>query len=152
MRFAMLLLVVLLPCSLRAQTATADTELTAVVEALKRTWNSEDLEGMLSHFTTDAVVVASGTELKGIQAFRQYLTRFFAIASKQDWRPVVHSVWKPSASQAVILLKAENSQMVGDRLDVASGFHTLVLERRANAWKVVHEHWSYVSRPEMKSQ
>lgn len=150
MRFAALFIMLLLPAGLRAQTL--EPELTAVVEGLKRTWNSEDLEGMLAYFAPDALVVASGTELKGIHAFRQYLTRFFAIASKQDWRPVVHSVWKPSSTQAIIVLKAENSQMIGERLDLASGFHTLVLERGANGWRVVHEHWSYVSRSEVKSQ
>ena len=134
------------PGAAYAQTqSSVDPEFVQLVDHLKKTWNTEDTEGMLRVFAPDVVVIASGRELNGIDAFRKYLQQFFAVASDEAWEPVIHSVSRVGPDQAVLLLKARNRQKIQGRDDIANGFHTLALERRNGRWLVVHEHWSYVS-------
>ncbi len=105
-------------------------------------WNRGDLDAFMSDYARDSLTgfVSGGRVNRGYDWIRQnYAPRFAPSASRDSLRFEAFSV-RP-LSPAVALVTAR-FVLHRDRRTTASGPFTLVMERRPDGWKILHDHTS----------
>jgi ketosteroid isomerase-like protein len=116
--------------------------ITAVIDAQRVAWNRGDLRGYMDGYAhTDALVFTSGAHVRrGWQdAFDHYQARYGHDAAGMGTLDLeVLSIDAVGADGAVVLgrWKLTGVEAAG------SGVFTLVFERRAEGWRIVHDHTS----------
>lgn len=141
-----LALVLLVACAhapaVRTFTAMDKTSVTGILGAQAAAWNRGDLAGYMDGYArTDALVFTSGGKIrKGWQA------TFDAYKAKYDTAPgtmghlafEILQVDNLGADGAVVL----GRWSLTEAEHPGSGVFTVILERRPEGWKIVHDHTS----------
>lgn len=129
-----------------AAAAPAPTELTATIEAQFRRsaadWNRGDLDAFMADYVHDSTTtyVARGHLRHGWDAIRAgYAPRFAPGAQRDSLHFEEFTVRPLGADHAVVFARFVLSR--GDSV-TASGPFTLVMERRPDGWKILHDHSS----------
>ncbi len=143
------LLVSLLGCAPAAPSTPAlpdRTELTSTITAQftrsADAWNRGDLDAFVGDYASDSLTgfVSGGHVQHGYQWIREhYAPRFAPGASRDSLRFEEFDV-RPLAP-AVALISARFI-LYRDGRNTASGPFTLVMERRPDGWKILHDHTS----------
>ena len=125
----------------------ADTIEQGLVELLAG-WQIGDVEMMHKYHADDVVFVSGGYE-PPLQGWTNYVTAY------QQQRQRMHSIRldrfntliRPKGPNAVVNYQWTFIATVDGRPTGARGHTTLVLEKRADRWLVVHNHTSVVDQP-----
>lgn len=105
-------------------------------------WNRGDLDAFVSDYAPDSVTgfVSGGHVQRGYSWIREhYLPRFAAGASRDSLRFEEFDV-RPLASTVALVTARYVLFRAG--LTTSSGPFTLVMERRQDGWKILHDHTS----------
>ena len=111
-------------------------------------WNRGDLAGFMSDYANDSLTsyVSAGHVLYGWrQLYDRYQTTYFAPGKTRDSLAFEEVRVRP-IGQDVALCTAR-FKLVRSGAVTASGPFTLVLERRAGRWYILHDHTSSDPRP-----
>lgn len=118
------------------------TAIAAVLDAQVEAWNRGDLPAYMEGYAhTDALIFTSGGKVRRgwQQAFDTYHTRY-----AQDPKAMGHLAFKIESIDAV---GADGAVVLGD-WDLTGAEHpghgvfSLVLERRPEGWRIIHDHTS----------
>lgn len=131
-------------CALQAPRPVADPtpEIQALLEASARAWNAGDLEGFLITYARDSATtfLTSGGLTHGYDAIRaRYAPRFEPGATRDSLRFADLHVRSLGPTHA--LVTARYVLRRGDAV-TADGPFTVVLERRTEGWRMIHDHTS----------
>ncbi|MDH3495834.1 MAG: nuclear transport factor 2 family protein [Gemmatimonadota bacterium] len=131
-------------CAPRAPEPAADPtpEIRALLAASARAWNAGDLDGFLVTYARDSATtfLTSGGLTHGYDAIRaRYAARFEPGATRDSLRFADLRVRALGPTHALVtaryVLRRGNSV-------TAEGPFTVVLERRAEGWRMIHDHTS----------
>ena len=108
-------------------------------------WNRGDLEAFLSDYAADSHLVVSGGHLhKSVDFIRQnYAPRFAPGATRDSLRFEEFNVRPLSPTLSLVTARFILYNTEGT---TASGPFTLVMERRSDGWKILHDHTSTDAR------
>jgi uncharacterized protein (TIGR02246 family) len=105
-------------------------------------WNRGDLEGFLSDYAAESTTtfVDGFRPRRGIEFIREnYAPRFSPGARRDSLR--FEEIETRSLTPTIALVTARYSLHRGDSV-TSSGPFTLVMERRAEGWRILHDHTS----------
>lgn len=153
MQASMLLMAVALAaCRLSSRPTTATTppadrtaltqQITAQLERAAADWNHGDLDGFLSDYAAESTTTfVDGRRARhGIDFIRQnYAPRFAPGASRDSLR--FEEIEARPLSPTLALVTARYLLHHGNQVS-ASGPFSLVIERRPEGWKILHDHSS----------
>ncbi|MGH9261283.1 MAG: YybH family protein [Acidimicrobiales bacterium] len=149
MRRTMWVCVALVSCAAPgASPADARREIGEQLARSARDWNRGDLDGFMADYARDSMTgyVVRGHVQYGWQAlYDSYQSRYFAPGKARDSLSF-EEVAVRSLGPATAFATARFALHRGDSL-VASGPFTIVLEKRAGGWLIVHDHSSSDPRP-----
>jgi ketosteroid isomerase-like protein len=116
--------------------------LTAQLARAAADWNRGDLDGFLSDYAAESTTTfVDGLRPRGgIDFIRKNYTRYFAPGATRDSLHFEELQARP-LSPTVALVTARFFLQRGDSV-TASGPFTLVMERRPEGWKILHDHTS----------
>jgi beta-aspartyl-peptidase (threonine type) len=143
------LLLALIGCAPAAQSTPAlpdRTELTSTITAQftrsADAWNRGDLDAFVSDYAPDSVTgfVSGGHVQHGYRWIREHYAPRFAPGASRDSLRFEEFNARPLAP-AVALITAR-FVLHRDGRTTASGPFTLVMERRPDGWKILHDHTS----------
>jgi uncharacterized protein (TIGR02246 family) len=117
-------------------------QLTAQLERAARNWNRGDLEAFISDYAPESTTTfVDGRRARhGFEFIRQNYAPRFAPGARRDSLHFEEVEVRP-LSPTLALLTARFILQRGDST-TASGPFTLVMEQRANGWKILHDHSS----------
>ncbi len=117
-------------------------ELVAQLDRSAEAWTRGDLEGFLSDYAADSATsfVAGGRVHRGLDWIRDHYAPSFRPNAPRDRLRFESFEVRPLAP-TLALVTARFVLSRGDSV-TASGPFTLVLERRAQEWKILHDHTS----------
>jgi uncharacterized protein (TIGR02246 family) len=116
----------------------------AVLDSQRAAWNAGDLDGFLAGYEqSDALLFTSGGKIR--QGFAE--TRDKYRARYGDTRETMGTLGFEILDIRSLGACADAAIVLGrwslsDKADPAAGVFTVVLERRAGAWRIVHDHTS----------
>ncbi|HXE58215.1 MAG TPA: SgcJ/EcaC family oxidoreductase [Gemmatimonadales bacterium] len=105
-------------------------------------WNRGELDGFMVDYATDSATsyVARGRVVRGVEAIRNHYARYFADGAARDSLRFEALAARPLAPR-LALVTARWVLHRGDSV-TASGPFTLIMERRGEGWKIIHDHSS----------
>lgn len=117
-------------------------ELQELLDASARAWNAGDLDGFLITYARDSATtfVTSSGPISGFEAIRgRYAARFLPGAERDSLSFTDFTVRLLGPDH--VLSTARYVLMRGDSV-TATGPFTVIWERRADGWRMVHDHTS----------
>ena len=114
------------------------------VRAYFESLNRADPTGIMERFsrTADTTSVIEGEILRGWEAIRDETDRMAGTAGEEVWSPGTMDVVLLGDDHALVVVPVNVTLSLGMGREDLAGAATLVLERRAGVWKVLHEHRS----------
>ena len=124
----------------------SQTEIEQTIHQQKECWNKGDLDGFMSAYlnSKDICYTSAGIEVWGYEALRERYQKKYGsnkdTMGKLDFRDLKITELSPKSALAV-------GHWHLDRKDAASmdGSFSLVLLKKNNAWKIIHDHTSLFS-------
>lgn len=123
------------------------TAVTSVLDQQAAAWNRGDLAGYMAGYAKiDNLVFTSGGKVRtGWQAtFDTYQTKYGVDPSTMGKLEfVIHQVDAVGADGAVVL----GTWTVTKNQHPGTGIFTVILERRSEGWRIIHDHTSLATEP-----
>ena len=122
----------------------AQAQVREAVRAYFDSLNRADPTGIIervSH-TEEATSVIEGEILRGWDAIRDETDRMAGTAGEEVWAPGTMDVVFMGSDHALVVVPVNVTLSLGMGREDLAGAATLVLERKAGVWKVLHEHRS----------
>jgi ketosteroid isomerase-like protein len=106
--------------------------------------NRTDPTGIMERFShkAETTSVLEGEILRGWEAIRDETDRMAGTAGEEVWSPGTMEVVFLGDDHALVIVPVNVTLSFGMGREDLAGAATLVLERRAGVWKVLHEHRS----------
>lgn len=106
--------------------------------------NRADPTGIMERFShkAETTSVLEGEILRGWEAIRDETDRMAGTAGEEVWAPGTMEVVFLGEDHALVVVPMNVTLSFGMGREDLAGAATLVLERRAGVWKVLHEHRS----------
>lgn len=130
------------PAVTRPDPVTLTAEIESVFARSARDWNAGDLEGFMSDYARDSLTsyVGGGSVRYGYDRIRaNYASRFAPGASRDSLR--FENLAVRALSETLALVTARFI-LHRDGRTTASGPFTVIMERRSDGWKILHDHTS----------
>jgi uncharacterized protein (TIGR02246 family) len=122
--------------------AALTSEITAQLDRAASDWNRGDLEGFLSDYAPDSsTTFIDGRRARhGLGFIRENYARWFAPGTRRDSLHFEELEARPLSPTLALVTARYVLQRNG--VVSASGPFTLVMERRPQGWKILHDHSS----------
>jgi uncharacterized protein (TIGR02246 family) len=131
-------------------TGTADTpspaglqaEMVQIFDRSARDWNAGDLDGFMSDYARDSTTsyVSGGTVRYGYDRIREAYAGRFAPGAARDSLRFENLSARPLGDRHALV--TARFILHRDGRTTASGPFSIVMERRADGWKILHDHTS----------
>jgi uncharacterized protein (TIGR02246 family) len=117
-------------------------EIEALLDRAASDWNRGDLEGFLSDYAPESTTtfVDGRRAQHGLEFIRQNYARWFAPGARRDSLRFEELEARPLSPTLALVTARYVLQRNG--VVSASGPFTLVMERRSQGWKILHDHSS----------
>jgi beta-aspartyl-peptidase (threonine type) len=131
-----------IPPSGGAPSTPLTAQVTSQLDRAAADWNRGDLEAFLSDYAPDSstTFVDGRRARRGFAFIRQHYAPRFAPGARRDSLHFEEIAARP-LSPTLALITARFILMRGDTV-TASGPFTLVMEQRADGWRILHDHSS----------
>lgn len=117
-----------------------------VVASFHRALESGDAEAALGHLAPDVVIYETG----GVEASRDEYASHHLHSDMKFLRSVETTILDQTSSidgkHAWVLTRSDTHGTYGEKPVHLSGTETMILEKTAEGWKIVHIHWSSRSK------
>ena len=145
MRTSWWLLALAAVCSAQQSPGNPQAEIAAMLERSAADWNRGDLAGFMSDYANDSLTsyVSGGHVLYGWRRlFDRYQTTYFAPGKTRDSLAFEEVHVRPLAPDWALCTARFKLLKAGGGPVTASGPFTLVLQKRAGRWRILHDHTS----------
>ncbi len=143
MRTSWCIVALVMACSAQLPAGDPQAEITSMLARSAADWNHGDLAGFMSDYAHDSLTsyVSGGHVMYGWQRlFDRYQTTYFGPGKSRDSLAFEEVHVRPLAPD-VALCTARFKLLHGTAV-TASGPFTLVLQKRAGRWQILHDHTS----------
>ena len=129
-------------CSLRPRDP--DAEVREAVRAYFQALNEADPTAIMEMFSRNPEVTSSveGEIIRGWEAIRIETDKIAGTGGERKWAPGTMEVLSLGAGHALVVIPVNITLTSGLGREDLAGATTLVLEKKAGHWKILHEHHS----------
>jgi len=140
-RQAFLLLIVFLFSSMLTA-ATVSDEITALLMAQDAAWNRGDLDGFMKPYdnTPELVFMGSSGPVRSAQVLKEHYESKYK-TGQSDFGKLTFSELQVE-ELAPGIARAWGKWQVEQKEQTLSGWFTLILQKKQNGWKIIHDHSS----------
>jgi uncharacterized protein (TIGR02246 family) len=126
----------------RSEQATLTKQMVAQFERAAADWNRGDLDGFLSDYARESTTTfVDGRRARhGFDFIRENYTRWFAPGARRD--SLHFEELEARRLSPTLALVTARFILARDGATTASGPFTLVMEKRSDGWKILHDHSS----------
>lgn len=117
-------------------------EMVRIFDRSARDWNAGDLDGFMSDYARDSTTsyLSSGTVRYGYDRIREAYAGRFAPGASRDSLRFENLSARPLGDRHALV--TARFILHRDGRTTASGPFSIVMERRADGWKILHDHTS----------